>query len=102
MKIHTKENNAESEKHLRLYRKHFTRDAANVCYLLVSKEYLTVKGCILNGTSGHLPRRILDIKEFGIDVSDKWVKLNNGKRFKVYYMTPEQIKAAKKLLTKKK
>jgi len=102
MKIHTKENNAESEKHLRLYRRHFTRDAANVCYMFMQGQELTVSFSMARGYTGDLRRRVKDLRDWGIDVSDRWVtSLSTGRKYKSYYMEKPAIKAAKKLLTKK-
>ena len=36
-----------------------------------------------------LPRRILDLKETGVPVSDQFIKLPNGKRVKEYWICRE-------------
>jgi hypothetical protein len=38
-----------------------------------------------------LPRRILDLKETGVPVSDQFIKLPNGKRVKEYWICREDV-----------
>lgn len=41
-------------------------------------------------------RRILDLKESGINVQDEWVDLPNKKRIKQYFLNPKDIKRMRK------
>lgn len=63
-----------------------TQNANILAYLkeghtLTGLEALTRFGCI------HLPRRILDLKERGHKIADRWVKdERTGKRFKEWFL----------------
>lgn len=77
--IHEVENNLESNQHLSENRKHFTEQCKKVLELLEKGIRLTTINArdyrILS-----LPRRIADLKENGIVISEKWIKNSEGKR----------------------
>lgn len=78
---HRQENNAESQRHLDANRWHFNKKCAEVYRRLMACERLTVLDCANQGIAS-LPRRIKDLKEQGVCVSDVW---ENGA--KVYFLT---------------
>lgn len=96
--VHKKENNAASELHLEQHRKKFTRDCFEVLQRLVSGERLTVRNAVISGLSNSLPRRILDLKKFGVSISDKW----QGKHEYIEYFmdADDKVKLAELLLSK--
>lgn len=79
--VHRLENNSRSQIYLDEKRQHFTKKCQQVFDLLMSGKELTVLGAAVDGISS-LPRRIKDLKESGVCLSDKW---RDG--VKVYYMT---------------
>ena len=81
--VHKKENNAGSETNLNANRSRFNRKCQQVFDMLMEGQELTVLGCAIKGISS-LPRRILDLREKGIIISDRW---ENG--VKVYYIAQE-------------
>lgn len=96
--LHSRENNPASELHLEQFRKKFTRDCYEVLQKLVAGERLTVRGAIIEGLSGHLPRRIADLKAFKIPIHAEFL---NGEKFKTYYMDEvDKSKLAELLLSK--
>lgn len=84
--LHRNENNAESQNHLNKNRKPFSSNCKKVRDRLLNGEELRVLQCANEGIAS-LPRRIKDLREGGIELSDRW----EG-NIKVYYMTVEQIK----------
>lgn len=87
---HQEENNVESQKHLNKNRAAFNQKCQTVLDWLLEGQELKVLDCANKGIAS-LPRRIKDLKEKGIDISDKW-----DSNIKVYYMTQEQILKNKK------
>lgn len=102
MKIHTRENTKENQKHLDNFRKAFTKDAAHILLLLIMRKQLTVRTAMAACITGDLRRRIKDIRDFGIDVSDKWVTTSLSRRYKVYFMTDKQVVKAIRKANKRK
>jgi|TARA_R110002167_G_scaffold67053_3_gene189565 hypothetical protein len=47
-------------------------------------------------------RRILDLKESGINVQDEWVDVPSNKKVKKYFLTEMDIKSIKRKLNGKK
>lgn len=78
--VHKKENNAESQNHVDHIRPRLNKKCTEVLTRLQNGERLTVLECAIQGIAS-LPRRILDLKEAGYEISDTWV---NGR--KVYFM----------------
>jgi hypothetical protein len=92
---HKRENNSQSQANLQLRREDFNSDCWAVLNCLIRGQRLTTKGAMVSGLSGHLPRRIADLKEwFNISVSKEWTsKEVNGKRTRShieYYMTEQE------------
>lgn len=102
--VHKRENNPISQAHLEEHREKFTRDCFEVLKQLINGTRLTYKYAIDTGLSGDIRARIRDLRKvYGIPVSDEWVESEGGRRFKEYYMTPEdKIEGLKVLLTKMK
>lgn len=99
MEIHDRENNSESDQHLKENSKKFSAQCLKVLQLFLDGKRLTVLSAYGYGISS-LPRRVLDIKENGISVDDKWITDENGKRLhKEYFIEiktdsqKQQIKA---------
>lgn len=82
---HKDENNLESQKNLNKNRESFNKKCQQVLDWLLESKELKVLECANDGIAS-LPRRIKDLKEKGIGISDKWEK-----GVKVYYMTKQQI-----------
>jgi hypothetical protein len=78
---HKAENNAASQKHLDANRAKFSRACSTVYSRLMAGDRLTVRQCAIDGISS-LPRRVLDLKEQGVAISDEWA---GG--VKVYFMS---------------
>lgn len=85
MFVHKEENNKESQTHLNKNRKSFNKKCEQVFNWLLEGKELTVLQCANDGVAS-LPRRIADLKDKKVQISDRW----EG-NIKVYYMTPEQI-----------
>lgn len=83
--VHRRENSPESQRHLDAKRGHFTAKCAVVYQRLMAGERLTVLGCANSGVSS-LPRRLLDLKQSGVHVSDAW---ENG--CKVWFLSADDL-----------
>lgn len=84
IELHDRENNEESEKHLKENHKKFSAQCLKVLQLFLDGKRLTVLSAYSFGVSS-LPRRVLDIKENGIHVDDKWIIDDKGKRLHKEY-----------------
>lgn len=91
--VHRFENSAESQINLDTNRSHFNHKCTVVFNWLMQGEQLTALWAANNSVSS-LPRRILDLKQNGVLISDKWVD-----RVKVWYMDPDQTKFNQKFNT---
>lgn len=80
--VHTHENNSESEQILNDNKDHLNKQCKLVHDLLKKGIRLTVRDAIVTYGISSLPRRILDLKQSGIEV--KSVIIN--KRFKEYFL----------------
>lgn len=88
---HRFENNPISQAHLDANREKFGHDCFKILQRLINREKLTVKGAMLEGLSGHLPRRIADLKEYGFDISTEPVLVNGRKSHIQYYMSNQDL-----------
>ena len=59
---------------------------ARILHHLNQGKSITFWGAVSDFGVMHLPRRILDLKQAGHVISDQWVKGENGKRFKEYWI----------------
>lgn len=86
--VHRRENNSLSEEHLNANRRKFTGDCAIVLSLLHKAVKLTTYSALVQWQVSSLPRRILDLKEAGIDVDDDWQMSPDKKvtRNKVWFL----------------
>lgn len=86
--VHRRENNSSSEKHLNDNRRKFTGDCAIVLSLLHKGMKLTTYSALVQWQVSSLPRRILDLKEAGIDIEDDWQMSPDKKvtRNKVWFL----------------
>src|SRR5438045_1848363 len=90
MKTHEHENNQESQRHLNENKKHFSAQCLKVLQLFMDGKRLTVKSAITVYEIWSLPRRVLDLKENGIDVCDEWITDKDGKtKIKQYFLNPK-------------
>lgn len=91
--VHQSENNPESQRHLDNNRPKFNRQCQQVFDLLMGGKVLTSYGSMVFHKIGHLARRIKDLRESGVRISDCW---DGGSKH--WYMTPEDKSHNKKLL----
>jgi len=98
MRIHEKENNPSSQAHFEKNKKHFSQQCKKVLQLLLDGKRLTVKSAITNYDIWSLPRRILDLRENGINIHDEWVDDKNGEnKIKQYFLAPKSDAELKEL-----
>ncbi len=83
---HRNENNHDSRRHLEENREHFSAQCQQVYSLLSSGIHLTVFRAMTEYGISSLPRRILDLKESGIEIKDAWVKTDSKERWKEYFI----------------
>jgi len=70
---HREENNHDSRRHLEENRERFSAQCKQVYDLLRSGVRLTVLSAITEYGISSLPRRILDLKQAGIEIRDCWI-----------------------------
>ena len=85
------ENNSESQAHFEANKEKFSRQCRIVYQALLRGERLTSMDAMVRYGIGHLPRRILDLKEHGVPVVDEFVTVRDehGERItthKEYYL----------------
>jgi hypothetical protein len=80
--VHKKENNNESQAILEANRAELNTQCKMVKAMLESGYRLTVRDAMINYGISSLPRRILDLKNQGVDIKSKLI---NGK-YKEYYI----------------
>lgn len=83
---HRDENNHDSRRHLEENRQRFSDQCQQVYSLLLSGVRLTVLSAITEYGISSLPRRILDLKESGIEIKDCWIEINNKRAYKEWYL----------------
>jgi hypothetical protein len=83
---HREENNYQSRKHLEENRERFSAQCRQVYDLLKSGVRLTVLSAITEYGISSLPRRILDLKEAGIEIKDRWMQEDGKNKYKEYYI----------------
>lgn len=93
---HAFENTPSMQKHLDENRGHFGKQCRKVFDILMSGERLTVRSAMLKHNISSAPRRFLDLKNNGVLFTDDFIREENGKAFKIWYMTREQIEYNKK------
>lgn len=86
---HASENNGSSKRHLEKNRDRFNAKCAEVYRRLMAGERLTVLACANTGISS-LPRRILDLKERGVEISDEWHEVGATK-IKRYFCSHDDL-----------
>lgn len=99
MKIHTHENNSESQQHLEANKKHFSQQCLKVLELLLQGKRLTTANApsykILS-----LPRRLKDLRENGIFVDEEWILDDTGKKVMKQWFIQERTQNEKRDLQK--
>ncbi|HMU69192.1 MAG TPA: helix-turn-helix domain-containing protein [Chitinophagales bacterium] len=83
--LHSRENNAESEINLAKQADKLNKQCSQVLNILMTGEKLTSWSAMVNHHIGHLARRILDLKQKGYAIQDRWIE-ENGSRFKEYFI----------------
>lgn len=58
---------------------------------LMSGRHLTSRSGFLMGII-RLTNRVNELRKSGVAISDEWIKSDNGKRYKSYFMTSESRK----------
>lgn len=91
--VHRFESSFESQIHLDENRVKFSQQGKKVFNMLLNGKELSVYEALVNSGISSLPRRILDLKQNGVVISDKWILNDDGKRLhKVWFMIDFQIK----------
>ena len=83
---HRDENNYHSRKHLEENRDKFSQQCKLVLTILQSGRRLTVLSAINEYGISSLPRRILDLKENGVEIKDRWIEINNKRAYKEWWI----------------
>lgn len=91
--VHSKENNSESQALLEANRGRLNNQCLTVLQALQRGERLTTGSALLKYGIGDLRRRVKDLLDKGYPIS----KETQENRFKIFYMTSEQIKISKEL-----
>jgi hypothetical protein len=97
--VHVIENNALSQAFLDANRFKFNTKCKEVFQRLIEGERMTVLEAANTGISS-LPRRIKDLREFGIRISDNWIKKGNSEVIE-YFMSAEDRTVALENLVRK-
>ena len=101
--IHQKESNPVSQAFLDEHREQFSHDTFKVLSELVNGRTLDYKTALNEGLTGDLRRRIKDIRDMNIPVSDNWVSTQNERKFKQYFMKEsDKVEALRVLVNKLK
>ncbi len=95
--VHTAENSKESETNLEENKVKFSRQCQRVFDILMSGDVLTVYSAIAHHGIGSLPRRIKDLKDSGVSITDTWIE-NKAHKYKVWQMDRVQIEKNKQFL----
>lgn len=86
--VHSAENNSESQHHLIENKVHFNKQCQRVFDMLMDGLELNVYDAMVVHGISSLPRRILDLKQRNVSISDKWY---NGEfkriKSKVWFMS---------------
>lgn len=107
--LHKRENNAESEAHLKENKFHFTGQCAVVLSLLMKGVVLSSRSAMLQHNIGDVHRRIGELKialqnsNSKIRIEDRWVKNEKGRGHKEWFISQtvtNPIKQEKKVDTK--
>jgi len=93
--VHEAENNRESLTNLNENRHKFNKQCLKVFNLLMGGNRLTVRDAIVEHGINSLPRRLLDLKQAGVLISDEW-----NRDHKIWFMTPDQQKANRGIVEK--
>ena len=89
--VHEIENNTESQKNLDENKIHFSAQCLNLYNWLINGNNITNYKAITEHGIAALPRRIKDLKNNGVKISDKWSDESSPK-FKIYFMSDDDIK----------
>lgn len=79
------ENNQESNANLHKQAARFSRQCEKLYELLKAGVRMTCADALVKHGIGHLPRRVKDLRDAGINVLDEWIE-KSGSRFKEYYL----------------
>lgn len=99
--VHLRENSPLSQSHLDANRERFTASCFEVLKALVKGLELTTDNAKeLCGTRS-LPRRLKDLRDMGISISDEWILINGRKSHMKWYMSEsDKSKSLEVLLSK--
>jgi hypothetical protein len=100
MTIHDRENNEESEEHLKENHKKFSQQCLKVLELLRQGKRLTTMNAPSHGILS-LPRRIKDLRDYhGVHIDEQWLLDNDGKQtIKEWFINKKTDRPTKKELT---
>lgn len=99
--LHKRENNAESEAHLKENKFHFTGQCAVVLSLLMKGVVLTSRSAMLQHNIADVHRRIGELKvalqssNAKIKIEDRWVKSEKGRGHKEWFISTTVTKPVK-------
>lgn len=80
------ENNTESQTHFEENKIHFSKQCETVLSLLMRGYEITSYSAMVEHNIGHLARRLKDLKDAGIKISERW---NPQARVKIWYCSQE-------------
>lgn len=89
--VHERENNPESQVHLNRNRRRLSKQCKMIYKLMLQGQRVRFKELMLEYGVHSLPRRICDLKEYGIPVKSRFIHKDGKATVKEYWLTPEYI-----------
>lgn len=83
------ENNVASQQHFEENKVHFSKQCEYLYNLLMRGESITVHSGVLDHGINSVPRRILDLRNAGIKISDTFLSNEDRPKFKSWFMSQE-------------
>lgn len=100
--VHSRDNNSDSQNHLEANEQHFNAQCKKILALLRKGEVLTQRRGMIEFDIGDTRRRISELREGGIVISDEWILDDDGKVTKCKkWFIPEFASPTKEVVYKK-
>lgn len=87
--VHAKENNSESEQHLKESKSRFSAQCDLVLHTMLSGQKMSCISAANELFIMDLRRRVKDLKDAGVQITYEWVEFGKSK-IKHYFMNEEQ------------